>query len=272
MADWTSQPPDGTNINPIYSSSTFLWNAIAPTKNQLNGATATSHGTSHAGGTDGTYFVFDGPTTFNMQWAITPPPTAYTLVLVLVHPTGSIDNTANIVEIPGGNFRMNPKTTGGGVYDTLTHTGVSQAANTYVTGVGGFDTNKWVYIAAYTGTTLRQYLKDGSGANGSNFSETIGYSNSGSSAINLGDGSGTTGQGLYAVMLLPYDVGDTECLALRDNPWRMFAPAGGVLLPNLERGAGRGAFRGQYAIDKATELLVPDQSLIAPRGRGRIIL
>lgn len=223
MADWTSQPPDGTLARSEYTGALFLWNAIAPTKDQLTANTATLRGTTHVGGADGQYHVFDGPTTYNMQWSITKPASAYTLVVVSVHPTASIGQ-CKLVSIPGGNFRLESYTTGGGVYHEMTHTGSASAANSYAISVGGFDSQMWTYVAAYNGTTLRQYEKQGDGTNSTSYSETIAYNNSGSSVIDLGSPDTLTGQGLYAVLLLDNDVGDTECLALRDNAWRMFAP------------------------------------------------
>lgn len=230
MPDITSQPTGDKGVNPLYSSAVFLWNGAVPGKNQINGATTTPKGTNTTGSAG--KFQHMSNTDGAFSFAITKPATAYTLVVVSCHPTASVSST-KLVSIPGGNFRLESQTTGGGVYHTMVHTGSAAAANTYVTSVGSFNTNAWVYVAAYSSGTLRQYLKKGDGTNGASVTESIGYSNSGTAQIDIGEALGAAGQGVYAILLVPSDVGDTECLALRDNPWKMFADASSDLGGNV---------------------------------------
>lgn len=221
MADRTAQPADGVGVNSTYSTAIFLWNGVAPTKNQINAATATPKGTNTSG-SDG-QFQYMSNTDGAMSWSITPPATTYTLVLGLVFPDAS-RGPSKLIAIPSGNFRLETYTTGGGVYLNYIHTG-SAAAAAIVTGVGGFDTQMWTYVLRYNGTSLISYLKRGDDSVMTTTTETLGYSNTGSAAIEIGDTAG--GNGIYAAILIPSDIGDTEAQALRDNIWRAFAPEGG---------------------------------------------
>ena len=233
MPDITSQPTGDKGVNPLYSGAVFLWNGAVPGKNQINGATTSPKGTNTTGAAG--KFQHMSNTDGAFSFAITKPTTAYTLVIVSCHPTASVSST-KLVSIPGGNFRLESQTTGGGVYHTMVHTGSAAAANTYVTSVGSFNTNAWVYVAAYSSGTLRQYLKRGDGTNGASVTESIGYNNSGTAQIDIGEALGAAGQGVYAILLVPTDVGDTECQALRDNPWKMFADASSDLGGNVSLG------------------------------------
>lgn len=227
MADRTSQPSTQVGPHSAYAANCrFLWNAAVPNKNSLNGADSTSglKGTDNTG-TAGKYRTWgaDGP----MSFGVTFPTGAYTLVVVHAFPVASRGSAQTIHTASGTGFQCTPYTTGGGVYENYTHRGVADSAQNQVTGVGGFNTNPWVEVFAYTGSQLRRYRKSGSGAN-TGGTETIGYVNP-STTINLGDNGNLNTQGVYAVMLVAGDIGDTECLALRDNPWRMFeedGPAG----------------------------------------------
>jgi hypothetical protein len=199
----------------------FLWNAIAPTKNQLNGATDTLSGTTTAGGADGQYHNFTPAG--EMEWAITKPASAYTLVWSIVMPS-SLGTFVAAVMIPNGNFRVEVQRTGGGVYVSHTHTLSAAPGTQYVEGTGSPDSEMITYVAAYDGTTLRRYLKLGDGTNASNLSEALAYNNGGDSVMRLGNADGSATYGGYMLGLLNNDVGNTECLALRDNAWRLFAP------------------------------------------------
>jgi hypothetical protein len=219
MPDLTAQPAGDNGVNPLFSSAVFLWNAAVPGKNQVNGNTTTPKGTNTTGSAG--KFQLMSNTDGAFSFPITKPASAYTLVAVLCHPTASVGFTKT-VSIPGGNFRLETQTTGGGVYQSLVHTGSAAAASTFVSSVGAFNTAPWTYVAAYSAGTLRQYLKRGDGTTAATTTESIGYSNSGTAQIDIGETLGQAGQGVYAVMLVPSDVGDAECQALRDNPWRMF--------------------------------------------------
>jgi hypothetical protein len=223
MADRTSQPADGVGVHSAYSTATFLWNGVAPTKNQIGGATVTAKGTP-VPGADGTYQRMnnvDGA----MSWTgVTAPATAYTLVALIVFPQASF-GPGILIAVPGA-FRIEPYTTGGGAYIPLTQSGVAAASNIFLDSAP-MDSEMWTYVARYTGTQLVQYLKRGDGTTLTTLTETIGYSGAGSNQVDIGDQFNNPGHGLYAAMIVPSDVGNTEALALRDNGWRMFAETGG---------------------------------------------
>jgi hypothetical protein len=222
MADRTSQPADGVGVNSIYTTPLFLWNAIAPTKNQLNGATATLKGTTVSGAADGQYHLFT--TAGAMEWTINAlgANAPYTLALLGVHPTASVAY-AKLFALPGGGVRVESQTTGGGVYYQPIHTTIG-ALTENVNSVGGFNTEMWSLIIRFSGTQTFQYTKRGDGTTATRIDNTLGMAASGTT-LQLGDDGPLASQGLYAAMLLSGDVGDTEALALRDNGWRMFAPA-----------------------------------------------
>lgn len=238
MADWTQQPDVETGVNSLYSTATFLWNARFRTKNLIGGETVSAKGTLQTGGADGHYNNFNN-TDGSMRWAATPPSSAYTLVLAMVFPTASTTTAAQLFAIPGGNVRVETHTTGGGVYLGVVHTGVAQSAGyPIISAVGGFDTEMWCLVLRYTGTQLSIYLKRGDGSTMTTTTETIGYSNAGSSNVDLGDVFNNPGNGLYAVMVVPADVGNTEAEALRDNPWKMFASVSNAPKRSLLLGVG----------------------------------
>jgi hypothetical protein len=223
MADRTSQPPDGVGLNPVYSGGLFLWNAIAPTKNQLNGATVTLKGTTVSGAADGQYHRFT--TAGAMEWTVSAlsANAPYTLVLAAVHPSASV-SYAKLFSLPGGGVRVESQTTGGGVYYQPVHTGVS-ALTENVSSVSGFDTEMWTLVIRFSGTQTFQYTKRGDGTTATRIDNTVSMNASGTT-LQLGDDGPLASQGLYAAMLLSGDVGDTEAIALRDNAWKMFAPEG----------------------------------------------
>ncbi len=231
MPDRTSQPPDGIGLNPVLTGGLFLWNAIAHTKNQLNGATASTQGTSTGGGADGTYHTFTPAGA--MDWTITKPASAYTLVWMIAMPS-ALGTFVYAVSIPNGNFRVEVQRTGGGVYVNHVHTGSAAAGTNYVESTGSPDSEMITYVAAFDGTTLRRYLKLGDGTNAANLSETLAYNNGGDSTMRLGNADGSVTYGGYALGLLDNDVGNTECLALRDNGWRLFAPESSPALDESE--------------------------------------
>jgi hypothetical protein len=218
--DRTSQPPDGVSLSSRYTGGVFLWNAIAPTKNQLNSATVTLSGTTTAGGADGQYHTFTPAGA--MDWTgIAKPATAYTLVWLIAMPS-ALGTFVKALEIPNGNFRVEVQRTGGGVYISHVHTSSAAPTAQYIEGVGSPDTEMITYIAAYSSGTLRRYLKLGDGTNASNLSEALSYNNGGDSTLRLGNPDGSVTFGGYAVAILNNDVGDTECIALRNNGWRIF--------------------------------------------------
>ena len=225
MTDRTLQPPVGTGVNPLFSTAVFLWNGADPDKNAIGNVSSGSGLKGvNSSGNDGLYQYMNG-TTGGITWAgITLPATTYTVVLVTVFPISSVSFSVLFSCVGGQGFRLEDQTTGGGVYHSWIHTGVAAAANTWVDSVGGFDTNKWVYIAAYDGTNLRQYRASAAAGSGQ-VTEVISYGAPAGNTIQIGDNS-TAGQGLYAGIVIPSDVGDAECLNLLTNPWRMFQPLG----------------------------------------------
>jgi hypothetical protein len=222
VTDRTSQPTTQVGPNPIYPAS-FIWNAAVPTVNSLNGAAPTSavKGVDVVG-TDGHYRKFTAAGGA-MSFASTLPTSAYTLVIISAFPTPSVA-TGKLVSCPGsGGLRLECGTSTGGAYQNLTHSDAAAAVNHFADSAA-FDGNKWIYIAAYTGTTLRQYHTTGAGAVQTMTSETISYLSPTGAQVDLGSPDGIDSQGIYAVMIVPSDIGDTECQALIANPWKMFAP------------------------------------------------
>jgi hypothetical protein len=231
MADRTAQPSTEVGINPIYSANArFLWNAAVPDKNSLDSSNSNTglRGSDNTGSA-GKYRTWGAAGAMN--WSITPPSGAYTLVVVHAFPSASVGSAQTVSTLSGTGIQVDPYTTGGGVYENYTHRGAAGSANNQVTGVGSFDTAPWVEVFAFTGSggspanQLRRYRKSSSGTE-TQGTETITYV-SPSSTIYLGDQGGQNTQGLYAVMWIAADVGATECEELRDNPWRMFEPEGG---------------------------------------------
>jgi hypothetical protein len=222
MVDRVAQPADGVGINPVYSGGLFLWNGIAPTKNQLNGATDTLAGTTVSGAADGTYHLFT--VAGEMAWSISAFPSTYTLVLLSVFPSASVSD-AKIFSIPGGGVRVMGQTTGGGVYHKLIHTGVA-AATEIAESVSGFDGEMWTFVARQSAGSNSKYLKRGDGTTVTTVTESLTNPSTGGTTLHLGDDGPLASFGLYACMLIDNDVGDTEALAIRDNGWRIFAPEG----------------------------------------------
>lgn len=229
MADRTSQPATQIGVNPIYTNARFLWNAAVPLKNSLNNADAASglKGTDNTG-TAGKYRVFgaDG----QMSWSVTLPTGAYTLVIVHAYPTANIEVATTLSMGTAGGVRLEPYTSGGGVYEAVVHTAVGSSQNTQVTGVGSFNSAPWVEVIGFTGAggspanQLRRYRKSGLGVN-TGSTETLTYVTPTGGTLYLGSPLNSTTQGIYAILLVEGDLGDAECRALRDNPWRMFDPA-----------------------------------------------
>lgn len=222
MADRTSQPADGVGINSLYSDAIFLWNGIAPTKNQIGGATATSKGTNTSGGADGTYQLFSN-TDGAMSWSLTTPSSAYTLVMGIVLPAEV--TYQQVLSIPS-RLRVEVQRTGGGFYVKPVHSGVGELTAAVV-GVGSVNSNNWTLVLRYNGTDAVRYLWNGDTDTAeSNVTNTTAFGGAGTS-IELGSSNNAATGGLYAVALMPSDVGATEAAALRDNIWRVFAPEGG---------------------------------------------
>lgn len=225
MADRTTQPADGISVNPLYSGATFLWNAIAPNKNQINNATTTLKGNTVAGGADGQYHLFN-TTEGQMSFAQSTPSGAYTVVLGLTMP----EQTAGAKVFSLGNaVRVEITRSAGGVYITTTHTGVAAATN-YVISTTAPNSDMWTLVLRYTGTVLYQYVLNGAGTAEATNTDTIGFSGAQTNVL-LGDT--IVSSGLYAAAVIPSDVGAAEATALRDNLWRVFAPTGGNPAPTF---------------------------------------
>jgi len=217
-------PQPTTEVGPAstYSTATFLWNAATPDVNLVNSAASTSglKGTDSTG-TDGKYRLMNN-TDGGLTFALTAPTGAYSVALVLAFPSGSIGTRDFFRFSTGGGMRVDLETTGGGVRFTPVHTGT--ASGTVLIQAASFDTNKWIYVLRYDGTTLRHYLRDRTGTNYVTFpvADTIGYGTPTGSGIKIGH-STQASFGIYAAMVVPSDIGDTNAQAIIADPWTMFA-------------------------------------------------
>ena len=155
-----------------------------------------------------------------MTFAQATPSGAYTVVLGLAMPA---ESGGGKIFTLGNALRVELRRSTGGVYINVFHTGVA-AATSYVIGTTAPNSEMWTLVLRYTGTVLHQYVLNGAGVAETTNTDTIGFAGA-QSEILLGDTFAV--DGLYAAVVIPSDVGNTEAVALRDNMWRAFAPESG---------------------------------------------
>lgn len=258
MADRTSQPSTLVGVNAIFAASArFLWNAAVPNKNSLNNADSTSglKGTDNTDGAGQKYRTFgaDGPMTF----ACTLPAGAYTMVIVHRMPNPSVGGATLVSTLSGSGFVYEPYTSAGGQYHPYTHGGPGGGTLTPSPVGLAFNNVAWVEVIAFTGpggspaNQVRRYRKHNDGSLVAT-TDTLAFNSPAEATIYLGSLLNALTQGLSDLLIVNGDVGDTECLALRANPYRMYAEEGvaDTTQPDITS-TGTGATNGPFAVNVA---------------------
>lgn len=210
--EWTRQPPRAVGAAPGWD---VLWSASAAPVNQANGQTVAPVAPIQPGVAG---LWSDYQSTSAAQSFGVPSASTYTLFVVLSQPVANTGATGRIVSNGSAGVRVEAYTTGGGVYLAATHTGVATGVQ-FVTGVGAFDTQPFIYVITYDGTTQRAWLRDSSGLISEASPATIGIS--AASQFDIGYAFGQS-CGIYATGWRRGAVSPSKARELVANPWAQF--------------------------------------------------
>ncbi len=157
-----------------------------------------------------------------------PLPTTTTGYTILWCGPMNVVNTGtpiSVLRTTSGGFRLEPYTTFGGAYITLTHTGVASGPTVPGAAWSTFTNDMFVVIFTYDGTTSRAMWRPPLGASplgATEVSTTVGM-NAGTGTIDLSTSTGSFGAYLvgYATRCMPAAMARRLLL----NPWQVFEPA-----------------------------------------------
>lgn len=214
----------------------FLWSASAPFSNVARNRAASTFVAVPRVSMRGN-IVSDGRSTGGASsFSATVPTSTYTFV-VAWSPLAASSGGASLFRVTSGALRMEPYSTGGGIYWSATHTGIDTTPSGLLDATSDFATGLYVTVCTYDGSTANTVTRTPAGALVSFAPKTLAMS-PGSGTLDL-LASGSTGLAMAAMSLV--SVSGDRARELAINPWQLFGADNDPVFYSLAGGSNNTA-------------------------------